>query len=124
MQAEPLRKRAAGDLTCWFSFSTVPVVITELRISSSPPCLLNGTSVDIQCVNFGFPRPKIVFFKGTKQITPGVAPFTNLEHLNVDSVRLITAQQADSGIYVCEARMGGRELIQSQPNTLVFCSKL
>ena len=38
-----------------FLFSAVPVIITELRVSSGPRCLLSGTSVDIQCVNFGFP---------------------------------------------------------------------
>ena len=107
-------------------FPAVPVVITRLQISSNPYCLLNGTSVNIKCVNSGFPRPEIIFFRGTQQITPGQGSFSNFERVEgeFDTVRLTTARQEDGGDYVCVARMGSSELDQSQPNTLVFCSKL
>ena len=90
---------------CFLS-SAVPVVITELRISSGPHCLLNATSVDIQCVNFGFPRPQIVFFIGTEQVTPGQGSFKHFIQVSFDTVRLSGVRQADGGDYVCEARMG------------------
>ena len=99
------------------------MVITELQISSGPHCLLNGTSVDIQCVNFGFPRPEIVFFRGVEQITPGQGNFTRFTQVSHDIMRLMMIQQGDSGDYICEARMGTNEINQSQPERLVFCSK-
>ena len=85
-------------------------MITELRISSGPHCLLNGTSVDIQCVNFGFLRPEIVFFRGVEQITPGQGNFTRFTQVSHDIMRLTTIQQSDSGDYICEARMGTNEI--------------
>ena len=100
------------------------MVITELRISSGPHCLLNETSVDILCVNFGLPRPEIVFFQDTKLITPGQGNTTRFTQVSYDTVRLTMIQQGDGGDYVCEARMGTNELNQSQPEMLVFCSKL
>ena len=103
----------------------VPVVISQLQISSGSHCLLNGTSVNIQCVNSGFPRPEIIFFRGTQQITPGTGSFSNFEAVEgeFDTVRLTTAQQEDGGEYVCVARMRSTELDRSLPNTLLFCSK-
>ena len=100
------------------------MVINELRISSGRHCLLNETSVDIQCVNFGFPRPEIVFFLDTELITPGQANSTHFTQLSYDTVRLTVIQQGVGGDYVCEARMGTNELNRSQPERLVFCSKL
>ena len=107
------------------SFSAVPVVITELQVSSGPRCLLSGTSVDIKCVNFGFPRPEIIFFRGAEQITPGQGSFSNFERVpnKFDTIRLTEAQQTDGGQYVCEARDGSRVLNRSLPVELVFCSK-
>ena len=101
------------------------MVITELRVSSGPPCLLSGTSVDIQCVNYGLPRPEIVFFRGALQITPGQGMFSNFARVQnqFDTIRLTEAQQTDSGQYVCEARDGSRQLNRSQHMDLVFCSK-
>ena len=101
------------------------MVITQLRISSGPNCLLSGTSVDIQCVNFGLPRPEIIFFRGTEQITPGQGTFSNFQTVDgrFDTIRLTMAQQTDGGDYVCEARMGSVELNRSRPVELVFCSK-
>ena len=101
------------------------MIITELRVSSGPRCLLSGTSVDIQCVNFGFPRPQIVFFRGTEQITPGQGRFSNFQTVEerFDTVRLTMAQQIDGGDYVCEARRGNSELNRSRPVELVICSK-
>ena len=99
-----------------FLVSAVPVVIIELRISSNANCLLSGNSIDIQCVNFGFPRPEIVFFKGTEQITPGEG--SRFEQVTFDTVRLSSARLTDDGEYVCEARMGNSELSRSQ--TAVF----
>ena len=106
-------------------FLTVPVVITEIQLLSDPHCLVNGTSVNIKCVNSGFPRPEIVFLKGTEQITPGTGNFSNFEAVEgeFDTVRLTTARQEDGGEYVCVTRMGNVELDRSQPKTLVFCSK-
>ena len=106
-------------------FLTVPVVITEIQLLSDSHCLVNGTSVNIKCVNSGFPRPEIVFLKGTEQITPGTGNFSNFEAVEgeFDTVRLTTARQEDGGEYVCVARMGNTELDQSQPKILVFCSK-
>ena len=103
----------------------VPVVITELEVSSGPRCLLSGTSVDIQCVNYGLPRPEIIFFRGALQITPGQGSFSNFERVpnRFDTIRLTGAQLTDSGQYVCEARDGSRQLNRSQPRDLVFCSK-
>ena len=86
------------------------MVITELRISSGPRCLLSGISVDIQCVNFGFPRPEIIFFKGTKQIIPGVGSFDHFLQVSYDTVRLSMTQADDGGDYFCEARMGNNQL--------------
>ena len=106
-----------------FLFPAVLGVITELRILSGPNCLPSETSVDIQCVNFGLPRPKIAFFRGAEQITPGVAPFTNFEQVSFDTVRLSGAQPWDGGDYVCEARTGNIHLDRSQPKRLVYCSK-
>ena len=100
------------------------MVITELWISSGPRCLLNETSVDFQCVNFGFPQPEIIFFQDTELITPGQGNFTRFTQVSYDTVRLTMIQQEDGGDYVCEARMGTSELSQSQPERLVFCSKL
>ena len=101
------------------------MVITELRISSSHHCLLSGTSVDIQCINFGFPRPEIVFFMGTEQITPDHGSFSNFEAVEgrFDTVRLKMVQVIDGGNYECEARMGNKELNRSRPVRLVYCSK-
>ena len=101
------------------------MVITGLDVSSGPRCLLSGTSVDIQCVNYGLPRPEIVFFQGTQQITPGQGRFSNFERVTnkFDTIRLTEAQQTDGGQYVCEARDGSRQLNRSQPVDLVFCSK-
>ena len=101
------------------------MVITRLEVSSGPRCLLSGTSVNIQCVNFGLPRPEIVFFRGVLQITPGQGSFSNFERVpnKFDTIRLIEAQQTDGGQYVCEARRGSIELKQSRPVYLVFCSK-
>ena len=106
-------------------FPAVPVVITELRVSSSTHCLLNGTSVDIHCVNFGFPRQEIIFFRGAEQITPGQGSFSNFARVpnKFDTIRLTGAQQTDGGQYVCEARDGSRQLTRSLPVDLVFCSK-
>ena len=100
------------------------MVINELRIFSDLRCLLNGTSVDIQCVNFGFPRPEIVFSQDTELITPSQGNFTSFTQVSYDTVRLTMIQQGDGGDYVCEARMGTNVLNQSQPERLVFCSKL
>ena len=105
-------------------FPIVPVVITELQISSDPRCLLNETSVDIQCVNFGFPRPEIVFFLDTELINPGQANSTRFTQVSYDTVRLTVVQQGDGGDYVCEARMETNEVNRSQPERLLFCSKL
>ena len=99
------------------------MVITELWISSGPHCLLNASSVDIQGVNFGLPRPDIVFFQNTELITPGQGNFTCFTQVSYDTVRLTTIQQGDSGDYICEARMGTNELNRSRPERLVFCSK-
>ena len=99
------------------------MVITELWISSGPRCLLNETSVDLQCVNFGFPRPEIIFFQDTELITPGQGNFTRFTQVSYTTVRLTMIQQSDGGDYVCEARMGTIELDQSRPERLVFCSK-
>ena len=101
------------------------MVITELRISSGLHCLLSGTSVDIQCVNFGFPRSQIVFFRGKEQIIPGQGSFSNFEAVEgkFDTVRLTMVQVIDGGDYVCEARMGNNELTRSRPVRLVYCSK-
>ena len=103
----------------------VPVVITGLEVSSGPRCLLSGTLVDIQCVNFGLPRPEIVFFRGALEITPGQGSFSNFERVpnKFDTIRLSEAQQTDGGQYVCEARDGSRQLNRSQPVDLMFCSK-
>ena len=105
--------------------SAVPVVISQLQISSGSHCLLNGTSVNFKCVNSGFPRPEIIFFRGTQQIIPGEGRFSNFEAVEgeFDTVRLTAAGQKDGGEYVCVARMGNSELDRSQPKTLVFCSK-
>ena len=101
------------------------MVITELRITSGLHCLLSGTSVDIQCVNFGFPRSQIVFFRGKEQITPGQGSFSNFEAVEgkFDTVRLTMVQVMDGGDYVCEARMGNNKLNRSRPVRLVYCSK-
>ena len=106
-------------------FSAVPVVITRLEVSSGPRCLLSGTSVDIQCVNFGLPRPEILFFRGALQITPGQGNFSNFERVpnKFDTIRLTEAQRTDGGQYVCEAREGSHQLNQSQPVELLYCSK-
>ena len=97
------------------------MIISELWISSSVNCLLSGTSVDIRCVNSGFPQPEIVFFQGTQRITTGEG--SRFTQVSFDTVRLRQAQQTDSGQYVCEARDGNRQLNRSQPRDLVFCSK-
>ena len=87
---------------------------------------MSGTSVDIQCViNFGLPRPEIIFFRGALQITPGQGMFSNFARVanKFDTIRLTGAQQTDDGQYVCEARDGSRQLNRSEPVNLVFCSK-
>ena len=84
------------------------MVITELRFSHN--CLLSGTLVDIQCVNFGFPQPQIVFFRETEQITPGQGSFEHFTQVSFDTVRLSGAGEDDGGDFVCEARMGANEL--------------
>ena len=99
------------------------MVITELWISSNPHCLLSGSSVDIQCVNFGFPRPEVIFFQDTELITPDQGNFTRFTQVSYDTVRVSVVQQDDSGDYVCEARIGTNEFNQSRPERLVFCSK-
>ena len=77
----------------------------------------------LQCVNSGFPRPEITFFRGIEQITPGVGSFTNFRQVSFDTVNLTVTQQDDDRVYVCVAKKGSTELSQSQPNRLVFCSK-
>ena len=107
-----------------FLFPTVSVAINVLRILSGPRRLWNGTSVDILCVNFGFPRPEIVFFRDTKMITLGQGNFTCFTQVSFDAVRLTMIQQGDGGDYVCEARIRNNVLNQSQPERLAFCSML
>ena len=84
---------------------------------------MNGTSVDLQCVNSGFPRPEIVFFNETEQIMPGQGHFTRYEQVSFDTVRLSGVRKEDSGNYVCEARRDGVELDRSLPGRLLVCSK-
>ena len=91
------------------------MVIIELEV---PSCLLSGTSVDIQCVHFGFPRPEIFFFRGAERIIPGVAPFDRFEQVFYDTLRLSGASQADCGDYSCGARMGS-----NVTKKLTCCSK-
>ena len=79
------------------------MVTTELCVVSGPHCLLNGTSVDIQCVNFGLPRPQIVFFRGTEQVTPGQGSFEHFTQVSFDTVRLSGARNDDSGDFACGA---------------------
>ena len=98
------------------------MVITELRVSSGPHCPLSGTSVDIQFVNFGLPRPEIVFFRETEQIIPGEESFEHFTQVSFDTVRLSGARKDDGGDFVCEARMGSNELNRSRPVRLAFCS--
>ena len=94
--------------------------IAELQF---PSCLLSGSSVNIQCVSSGFPRPDIVFLQGAVQITPGVAPFNRFEKAFFDTVKLSGASQADCGDYSCQARMGNNVLANSSTKKLVCCSK-
>ena len=77
----------------------------------------------MQCVNSGFPRPEIVFFQGTEQITPSQGCFTRFEQVSYDTVRLSEVQEEDSGNYTCEARREGVELNRSLPGRLLVCSK-
>ena len=77
-------------------FPVVPVVITQLQISSSPHCLLNGTSVNIKCVNSGFPRPEIVFFRGTQQITLREGNFSNFERVHNKKQIVVPHSSAES----------------------------
>ena len=109
----------------YFLFPAVPVNISDIQLLSSPPCLLNGTTVDIQCVVSGFPRPNIFFYKGTEQIFPGVAPFSNFKSVDGenDTVKLTVTQQADSGDYLCKAKSEDGVVGQSPPKSLMFCSK-
>ena len=81
--------------------------------------------MNIQCVNLGLPRPEIIFFRGTEQITPGQGDFSNFQTVDgrFDTIMLTMAQQTDGRDYVCEARRGVVELNRSQPVELVFCSK-
>ena len=108
---------------CSVLFCAVPVAIAKLSLSSASNCLLNGASVDIQCVNFGFPRPEIVFFQGTEQITPSQGRFTHFTQVSYDTVRLSEVQEEDSGNYVCEVTKDGVELDRSLPGRLLVCSK-
>ena len=62
-------------------------------------------------------------FQGTKQIIPGVGSFDHFLQVSYDTVRLSMTQADDGGDYFCEARMGNNQLNQSQPKTLVYCSK-
>ena len=96
------------------------MLITELQFST---CLLNGSSVDLKCVLFGFPRPQIFFFQGTEQIVPGEGNFSHFKKVSFDTVRLTMAQLADRRDYVCVARMGSVELNRSRPETPALCSK-
>ena len=77
----------------------------------------------MQCVNSGFPRPEIVFFQGTEQITPSQGRFTHFTQVSYDTVRLSEAQEEESGNYTCEAKREGVELNQSLPVRLLVCSK-
>ena len=106
-------------------FLAVPVVVSDLQLASSPPCLLNGTAVDIRCVVSGFPRPNVFFYKGTDQIFPGVAPFNNFKSVDGenDTIRLTVTQQADSGNYLCKAKSGDDVVGQNASKSLMFCSK-
>ena len=79
--------------------------------------------MNIQCVNSGFPRPDIVFFKGTERITPGEGNFERFTVVSFDTLRLSGVQEADGGDYVCDARIGDHVLNRSQPVNLLFCSK-
>ena len=99
------------------------MIIIALQVSSGPRCLLSGTSVDIQCVNFGFPRPEIIFFKGVEQVTPSQGSFERYMQLSFDTIRISGVRETDLGDFICEARMGINELRQSRPVRLVFCSK-
>ena len=96
------------------------MVNTKLQFST---CLLNGTSVDLMCVYFGFPQPQIVFFQGTEQITPGEGNFSHFKQVSFDTVRLTMPLEADSRDYVCVARMGNVELNRSRPEIPALCSK-
>ena len=99
------------------------MVITELQLSHSSSCLVDGSSVILVCVHSGFPRPEIIFFQGMEQITPGFGSFTNFNQVSFDTVNVTVTQQEDDRVYVCVARRGSTELSQSQPYRFVFCSK-
>ena len=100
------------------------MAINVLRISSGPRCLLSGTSVDILCVNFGFPRPEEVFFLDTELIIPDQGNFTRFTQVSFDTIWLTMIQQGAGGDYICKARIGNDVLNQSQPERLAFCSML
>ena len=96
------------------------MIITKLQFST---CLLNGSSVDLKCVLFGFPRPQIFFFQGPEQIVPGEGNFSRFKKVSFDTVRLTMAQQADRRDYACVATMGNVELNRSRPETPALCGK-
>ena len=109
----------------FFLFPAVPGDVSDIQLPSSPLCLVNGTTVDIQCVVSGFPRPNVFFYKETEQIFPGVAPFINFESVDGenDTVKLTVTQQEDSGDYLCKAKRGDVVVGESPTKRLMFCSK-
>ena len=111
--------------TVYILFPAVRFNVTDIQLPSSPPCLLNGTTVDIRCVVSGFPRPNVFFYKETEQIFPGVAPFNNFKSVDGenDTVKLTVTQQADSGDYLCKAENEDGEVGESPTKSLMFCSK-
>ena len=105
------------------SFISVPVTVTGIQFLTNPPCLLDGTSVIIQCVTFGFPRPQITFNKGTMPITLGIGTFNNFGQLDYDTLNFTVIGRDDQGVYSCTAWNRDMELSYSPHKTLLFCSK-
>lgn len=103
------------------SYCVVPVVVTDIS-SPSPPCLLNGTTVTIQCVTSGFPRPQITFTKDSVALDVGT--YSNFVQLDYDTLNITVVQRDDQGgNYSCSARDGDTVLSISAIKTLLFCSK-
>ena len=61
----------------------------EVHSSGDPQCFLSGSDVTLTCNIVGFPRPTIVFRKGTDVIVPGQSGFERVTNTSFNQVCII-----------------------------------
>ena len=86
-------------LSISFSFSTVPPVFV---IHPTNTTGIAGSSVNLDCISTGNPKPNIVWYKNNKTLPQETLSF--IDEISVRSnLHLESLSLSDEGVYRCEA---------------------